>query len=405
MGTNVKTNFIVKDNVLTTVKNAVIFVWRSVLPYADIFYFLFLAFLIWCKSTYVEKTDYLNTFFTLSAVCVAIKYVFTRWNIRDILISAALIVFGYITYKNSGHSILLVTAAGIVGAKDVNLKRMLCMCCVLRIALYIYVVAFANMGVITLGKATQWATENGVQVVKKHYDMGFTRSNSAHIIFFVTAALYIAANYKKYNVIHAAVMVFLNFALYELTNCRTGFIMVFIVVALALIFKFKPVYKAVGKIAPFVGCIVAAFGIALTYMYGQYDFVTSLDLKLSSRIYLARFYMDEYGLTWFGQDAALSYPWRALDAAWANCVVNYGVIAFALVMLCDIFLVYRSVKKGDRGLTVAFIAMAIMAMVENYTMDIGVNFTLMFAAELIFVKRGGILLSGADNYKENACRW
>jgi len=398
MDTNVKTNSIIEGNVFAALKNIIVTAWKSVLPYADIFYFLFLAFLIWCKSTYVENTDYLTTFFALSAVSVAIKYVFTKWTIRDILISATLIVFGYITYKNSGHSILLVTAAGIVGAKDVNLKRMLCMCCVLRIALYIYVVAFANMGVIPFIKGSAWATVDGETVVKKHYAMGFTRSNSAHIIFFITAALYIAANYKKYGVIHAAVIVFINFALYELTSCRTGFIMVFIVVVLGLICKFKPIYKAVGKVAPFIGCIVTALCLALTYLYGQYDFVNDINIKLSSRVSLAQLFMNDFGLSWFGQDASTYGPWRVMDAAWVNCVVNYGVIAYVLVMLCDIFLVYRSVKDENRGLTVALICMAILASVENYTLDIGVNFTLMFAAELIFVKRRGILLSGANSY-------
>lgn len=373
------------------------------MPFADVFYFLFLVFLMWSKSTYIEKTADLNVFFTISAVCLGVKYLLTNWRLEEVARSAALIWLGVVTYITSGHSILLVTFAGIVGAKDVNLKRMLGMCLIFRIALYIVVVSFANMNVIPSVNRYSEEIIDGVAVGTNRYSLGFTMPNAAHVIFLVTAALYIAVNYKKFNFIHAAVITVINIILYTQTDCRTGLVILIVIVVLALLFKIDGVYRVIGKIAPYLFCVCALIGFVFSAFYGRVDFINQFDLILSNRFSYSKLFIKTFGLSVFGLDASsLVSGATVMDVAYVNLAVNYGVIAFALVMTMFTALAYKSYKAGDRGLTVAVMAMALLGMVENYTLDIGINFTLMFAAGLLFPpekeralfkkRRGGIIL-------------
>lgn len=358
---------------------------KFVMPYADAFYFLFLAFLMWNKSTYMENTPEHQLFFNIAAVCLALKYVFTNWRAEDILKSLALILFGVITYVVSGHTILMVTLAGIVGAKDVNLKRMLGMCLALRIALYIFVVAFANMNVIPSYNRHSESIVNGVSVAKDRYSLGFTMPNAAHVIFLVTAALYIAVNYKKFGLVHAVVITFINVILYEQTDCRAGFVILIVIVVLALVFKIDKVYKAVGRAAPYLFCVCALVGFAFAALYGKVGFINRLDTILSCRFSYSQLFLNTFGIGLIGCDASsLVSGSIVMDVAYVNLVVNYGVIAFILVMSTFTAITYKSYRGGDKGLTVALIAMALLGMVENYTLDIGINFTLMYAAVLLF---------------------
>lgn len=377
--------------------------WRAIIaargfikPYADIFYFLFLAFLIWCKSTYVEGTADLNTFFLLAAICLAVKCVFTDWTVRDICIAVALVGFGFIAYRTSGHSILLVTAAGIVGAKDVDFKGTLDRCCIVRIALYIAVVAFANMKIIPSDNLT-YIDGDGIL---NRYTLGFTMPNAAHILFLVTVALYIAADFRRFGFIHAAVVTFLNIVLYNQTGCRTGVVILEAVVILALAFKIKAVYRVVGKAAPYIVCGCAFISVAFAFLYGRAPFVDALDNIISNRFLYSQLFIDTFGLSLLGTDtsALVSSP-RVMDVAYINLVVNYGVIAFALFIFGYALMARRSVQSGNRGLTLAIITMAVLGLVENYILDIGINFTLMFIAEFIFARRKGNLLSGEDDFK------
>lgn len=368
-----------------TAKTAVFSARNFVKPYSDVFYFLFLAFLIWGKSTYIEKTPALNVFFAISAVCLAVKCLFTDWSLIDLCKAAALVAFGGISYITSKHSILLVTLAGIVGAKDVNLKKVLSMCLAFRIALYITVVAFANMNVIPSDNLTSFETVNGETVVVNRYTLGFTMSNAAHILFLVTAALYIAVNYKKFGFAHAAVIIILNVILYNLTNCRTGFAILFVIVVIALLFKIDRVYKAAGRVVPCLACVCALACVACSYLYGKVGFIDRIDEIISCRFSYSALFINYFGLSLFGADtSALVVGSQVMDVAYVNLAVNYGIVAFVFFMVMDVCLAARSIKKGDKGFTAAYIAMALVGTVENYTLDIGINFTLAFATEIIF---------------------
>lgn len=385
MDTNVRTAENIRFGKKTPAWRAIAAARAFVMPYADVFYFLFLAFLMWNKSTYMETTENPELFFYIAAGCLAVKYIFTNWRPDDILKSVALISFGAVTYIISGHTILMVTLAGIVGAKDVNLKRTLGMCLALRIALYIFVVSFANMNMIPSVNRHSESIVNGVSVAKDRYSLGFTMPNAAHVIFLVTAVLYIAANYKKFGLVHAVVIIFIDVILYNITDCRAGFVILIIVVVLALLFKIDKVYKTVGRGAPYLCAACALVSFAFAALYGKVGLIDRLDTILSRRFSYSQLFLNTFGLSPLGVDASsLVSGSQVMDVAYVNLVVNYGIVAFALVMLTFTALAYKSYREGDKGLTVAYIAMALLGMVENYTLDIGINFTVMFAAELLF---------------------
>lgn len=366
---------------------------EKVVSYADAFYFIFLCILISIKSTFIELTPYLNTFFLISAVFLGLKYLFTNWDFKDILISAVLLGAGFLTYKASGHSIMFVTVAAIVGAKDVNLKHLVKWICIFRIAEYIAIVSMYNMGLTPKIDHTSYGSQIVVdgQVQNEiihRYNLGFTKSNPAHVIFFICTVAYIWLFFKKYNVFSAAVITLLNLFIYEQTACRTGVWMVEIIAVVALLFKSKKIFDVLKKALPYIPLFVVAFCLAMTALYGKWSVADKINDVFSDRFYHSSLFMSGGKISLFGQNS--SFGGDIFDVAYINLFINYGAIFFALFMSGNVALLYDCAKNNKTELAIAVLAFVILGVTENYSLDIGMNFTLVFLSEFIFRKKSSL---------------
>lgn len=224
------------------------------------------------------------------------------------------------------------------------------------------------------------------------YNLGFTKSNPAHIIFFICVAAYIVLFYKKYNIVSAAVVTVVNLFLYDNTACRTGVWLVEIILAIALLFKSKKIFKFIKRLLPYIPLLAAAFCLAMTALYGKWSVADRINEAFSDRFHYSSLFMNGGKVSLFGQNA--SSIGDIFDVAYINLFINYGVIFFALFMAGNVALLDNCAKNNRVELAIAVLAFIILGVTENYSLDIGMNFTLVFFSELIFRKKQSSLIDG-----------
>ncbi len=369
---------------------SILSVRKRAMNYADVFYFLFLCILINTKSTFIEFSPYMNLSFALAALCLGVKYLLTDWSFRDICVSACLLLLAFASFLNSGHSIMLVTCAGIVGAKDVKIKNIAIWVCYYRIAHFILTFALFNLELVyKIDEPTYGALifEDGewIKEVIHRYNLGFSKSNPAHVVFFICVSGYIAAFFKKYNIIHAAAILFINEQIYLLTHGRTGHVLVIVIVLLALVLKNKTVFKYFSRILPALTAGIIAFCLMGTALYGKVDIMYTVNTAFSERFSLSQAFFNAVPVSLLG--ANFTHIELPLDLAYFNLFLNYGVIFFVLFLFGNGFLLYKSSKEGRVELALLLIAFAVLGVTENYILDIGMNFTLIYFGELLFSDR------------------
>lgn len=371
---------------------------RKMFSLAEIFYFMFFFILIGIKSTYIELTADVGYFFLASAVFLALKYLFTDWKIKEIFICLILLTCGFISYLQSGHSVILVTVAAIAGFKGIDKRRFVKVIFAYRVALYIALVAFYNMDMVpgsnelTSGELTV-VDGDLVHVLLNHCSLGFTGSNPAHIMFFVAFAAYLFAFHGKYNLIHAAVVVLLNFLLYDYTNCRTAFILVNVVAAVAYVLRWKRLYRLTGKFAVWLTPLAVLFCIFMTVGYGRNSFFNGANAAFSNRFNISQSFMNEIPISLFGRDT--SSVSDVFDMAYFNLFLNYGIFFTVLFLLGQAWLFADSVREDMPGYTLALAAFLFLGITENYVLDVGVNFTLALLGGLLFYDKKVGLGEGA----------
>lgn len=370
---------------------------RKMFSFAEIFYFTFFFILIGIKSTYIELTADVGYFFLASAVFLALKYLFTDWKVKEIFISLILLTCGFISYLQSGHSVVLVTVAAVAGFKGIDKRRFVKVIFAYRVALYIALVAFYNMNMVpgsnelTSGELTV-VDGDPVHVLLNHCSLGFTGSNPAHIMFFVAFAAYLFAFHGKYTLIHAAVVVLLNFLLYDYTNCRTAFILVNVVAAVAYVLRWKRLYRLTGKFAVWLTPLVVLFCIFMTVGYGRNSFFNQANVSFSNRFNISQSFMNEIPISLFGRDT--SSVSEVFDMAYFNLFLNYGIFFTVLFLLGQAWLFADSVREDMPGYTLVLAAFLFLGITENYVLDVGVNFTLALLGGLLFSDKKPFGLGG-----------
>lgn len=372
-----------KRNVLKRIDGA----RRKMFSFAEIFYFIFFFILIGIKSTYIELTADVGYFFLASAVFLALKYLFTDWKIKEVFICLILLTCGAISYLQSGHSVILVTLAAIAGFKGIDKRRFVKVVFTYRAVLYIALVAFYNMDMVpgsndlTFGDYT-FVDGDAVRVLLNHCSLGFTGSNPAHIMFFVAVVGYLFVFHEKYNLIHAAAIVLANFLLYDYTNCRTAFILVNVVAAIAYVLRWKRLYRFTGKFAVWLVPFVTLFCLLMTFGCGRNSFFNEVNVSFSERFNLSQSFMNEIPISLFGRDT--SSVSDVFDVAYLNLFLNYGIFFTVLFLLGQAWLFADSVREDMPGYTLALVAFLLLGITENYMLDAGVNFTLALLGGLLF---------------------
>lgn len=129
----------------------------------------------------------------------------------------------------------------------------------------------------------------------------------------------------------------------------------------------------------------ASFSVLLSYFFRWENlWMSKLNDILNMRLAFGRTAFDTYNVKWFGQYIAMlgnggsSLPdlrgkYFFLDSAWLSMLLCYGIVIFTCMLLMYLFGSYKAMKKKQYFSVLAFMIIAVNAIMEHHLMEICYN--------------------------------
>lgn len=328
----------------------------------------------------------------LGAVFAVIRFLAADFDPRFFLIAMGLGILGVVELVVSKRFTLLLTALLLVGAKDIDIKRVILTFLTAKIVGLLFVVLFVATGIYEVDFYQYFKMATGTYI--QRVLVNGTSTNVMHLSFLTV--VFLTLYMKKGN---CGIVVYLVFAaLNILCECITGsYIGLFLGMGgLLLFYALQYSEKIRGLFVRFSTAvlpllIVFSFGTAL--LYGRNGFVGVLDRIFQGRIYYNNFFLSNYTASPFGHGMLTAEG--NFDNSYVFVFVAYGLVTFIL-LFGAMQLLTCQLKQQNDWLALAIVAVYMIAgLSESFYPAAAVNPSLFFLVQLFPAIKG----IGAANHK------
>lgn len=342
-------------------------------------YLFLLSFLIWCVINILRNTLWQiplieSNFNIIKWVCLAILIVKECINVKvdySIISTLLLCVSAVIVAYNTKDISILITAAFIIEARNINFKDVLKVYALVTVVILIITIYASKHGVLE----TQYFLKNDGT---PRYGLGFIYTTYSSQWLFFASASWISIRAKKISILELLIILGTNIYIYTQTITINPLICSLLLVSLVIILKLDD--KIIeNKFIKFLGdntfIIWSILIILLTTFYNRFGILKLVDKLVSNRLRLGNSGLTEYGVSFFGQDVVLSgstfgllevlqTKYNYIDSAYVQIIVKYG-----LILLLYIMLGFRKVQKKLRAeknyyMYIVLIVVSLQAMLD-----------------------------------------
>ena len=307
--------------------------------------FLLVASNLLCNVTFL--TNYLFSFKILSYILflfVGFISFFKKKTIKTstfllIIISLTLGIESYYIIKNS---ILLDLACVIIGSFDMKFDDVLKYDLLIKVLITV-VILLAYFNGLTFSRFTVTRSNEYLR-----NSFGFFHPNTFGMYLMMMYFEYIVLK-KKMNFKMFSLGIILIIIIYYTCNSRTAYYSIALFLILCLIgffikklFKIKSTNLYNFRINKFLFLILLLLSVFVTKMYSlNQSVVSEIDTFLSGRLYLQYINMQQFPITFFGNDITLI---GTLDNGFIKILLNYGLLTSAVYFLIY-YLIFTNMKK------------------------------------------------------------
>ena len=298
---------------------------------------------------------------------------------RRAVISIVTLVILMISGFVSGNRILLWTAIMIIAFYRVDFSSVLKNLFVWEIMLVIIIILLSVIGIVP----DRVFPRDG-QVVR--HSLGFKYSTYLPLLFLGLATIHLYLRRSRIGLIECVVILFASFIIYELTDTRLEpALVVCLTLSIYLYNRFgndtfkKYIFKISLIVVPFA--IVVSL-LSVTFFDSESDFWKKINSFTSNRIGLSSKVMNEYGITFFGNDISWvglsniyegegSYSeYNAVDNAYLRILVQFGAVAMMLFVLSQSVMIAFARERGDYRLQLILIMFVIFSILNPHTYEL-----------------------------------
>lgn len=338
-----------------------------------------------------------STWWNFLRLLILIKIGF-QFQKKDIKLIFALIIAFCSSYFASAYWVSEIIWI-IVGTKRVDLRKLIKHCFVAELLSFLIVVGMCGLGLVNDVTITR---DSGML----RHALGFNHPNAFAARVFQLQAMYVYLLNKRIRRKNIIVLIMIDIFVYLLTNSKTVTIllllMIFFVVILDNIYRtdrlgknsvWKKLNEGIMKKLKYVAIVIPS--IATFFML--YLSNESGQGSLSARASQAAIYFQHYGVTLFGQplqtnNTAENFYLQqsklyTLDNSYMYLLIGYGVICFAIFIVCEVLLIYRTIRKKEYTTVVILILYMIYGIVETMTIRFTYNFSLILLAQILWKER------------------
>lgn len=330
--------------------------------------------------------NFLQLFLYIGLIYIVIKKKYTLKKLLLFCIIGGLLLIGYIS---SGQAAFFKGFLLIIAASNVPYKKILRTCRMATMFIVILSILLWLMGISDSGIGRRDAIA-----------IGFVHPNVAAQMIMLVCLLWASEMSEKIKYRDYFVIELVGVLIFFITDSRTSTI---VVVLLPFLLEFNKrilKYRQVGKIPAFLltynQLLITIFAYVTARFLEDNSFFQSLNLILSSRLFLNYYVLNQYGVKLFGQNVTLQdysgkiynniqnlYNWNiTCDCSYMFSLIVMGLIPTIIVLIGFIILMRKAIKNKNYMVISIAVVLAMYAFTESQMLEVYRNFVYFYILAL-----------------------
>lgn len=321
-----------------------------------------------------------------------VKILITPYTKRQWIVQILLLILTAVVFCNSYERGILFLAFTVLGMKNISIKK------VFHVGLWVWSVCAVVLSIFSFFRLEHTVYRVHAKMGLGHifrWSLGFSHPNILHITYLALCAFIIYELGEHYGFRHFIYMMAGNALVFLYSVSYTGFGIVAVLLMGGLYVRLRPkfciVEKALANLVLPV-CLVLSF-LAPFYLYdNKYaGLVQKLNAMLNTRIWLAEQFLRSEYRSLFGADISkIVQSSMTMDNSYVWGYINYGLIAFGLIMIGYFGLLFYDTHKQRTRELVILICFLGAGWTEPLLFNTSFkNVTLIFLGSFLFLQKEG----------------
>lgn len=343
------------------------------------------AFLI--TSTYTDyfSNHLLHTLMFAGLALVLLKiFLFDDLDLKWLAIDAIVLILLLITWRTSKEFSLFSMGIFVLGARNVDFKR------IIKIYFYVGMLLLAFVVISAMGGLIRNLVyrRDMTNIVRQSFGIAYPTDFAAHVLYLILAYAYLKfGKIKWYDyAVFLAVAVFLV----KFSDARLSVYAIILSIPVLWIGQRAQTDHLLSRfIASFywtVPILSAYLVIIASYFFTPSNkILTKVNNASSGRLFLGHKAISEYGFSMFGKQI-IEHGWGGanglkmsqnapanyffVDSSFLRMTILYGIIMAIIILLAMTKISWESFQKGSFALASIIVIVSVSAMVEQRLLDL-----------------------------------
>jgi len=343
------------------------------------------AFLI--TSTYTDyfSNHLLHTLMFVGLALVLLKiFLFDDLDLKWLAIDAIVLILLLITWRTSKEFSLFSMGIFVLGARNVDFKR------IIKIYFYVGMLLLAFVVISAMGGLIRNLVyrRDMTNIVRQSFGIAYPTDFAAHVLYLILAYAYLKFGKIKwydYAVFLAAAVLLVKFS-----DARLSAYAIILSIPVLWIGQRAQTDHLLSRfIASFywtVPILSAYLVIIASYFFTPSNkILTKVNNASSGRLFLGHKAISEYGFSMFGKQI-IEHGWGGanglkmsqnapanyffVDSSFLRMTILYGIIMAIIILLAMTKISWESFQKGSFALASIIVIVSVSAMVEQRLLDL-----------------------------------
>lgn len=343
------------------------------------------AFLI--TSTYTDyfSNHLLHTLMFAGLALVLLKiFLFDDLDLKWLAIDAIVLILLLITWRTSKEFSLFSMGIFVLGARNVDFKR------IIKIYFYVGMLLLAFVVISAMGGLIRNLVyrRDMTNIVRQSFGIAYPTDFAAHVLYLILAYAYL--KFGKIKWYDYAVFLAAAVFLVKLSDARLSAYAIILSIPVLWIGQRAQTDHLLSRfIASFywtVPILSAYLVIIASYFFTPSNkILTKVNNASSGRLFLGHKAISEYGFSMFGKQI-IEHGWGGanglkmsqnapanyffVDSSFLRMTILYGIIMAIIILLAMTKISWESFQKGSFALASIIVIVSVSAMVEQRLLDL-----------------------------------
>ena len=344
------------------------------------------AFLI--TSTYTDyfSNHLLHTLMFVGLALVLLKiFLFDDLDLKWLAIDAIVLILLLITWRTSKEFSLFSMGIFVLGARNVDFKR------IIKIYFYVGMLLLAFVVISAMGGLIRNLVNRRdmTNIVRQSFGIAYPTDFAAHVLYLILAYAYL--KFGKIKWYDYAVFLATAVFLVKFSDARLSAYAIILSIPVLWIGQRAQTDHLLSRfIASFywtVPILSAYLVIIASYFFtpSKNKILTKVNNASSGRLFLGHKAISEYGFSMFGKQI-IEHGWGGanglkmsqnapanyffVDSSFLRMTILYGIIMAIIILLAMTKISWESFQKGSFALASIIVIVSVSAMVEQRLLDL-----------------------------------